>query len=406
MTYFERDIGRVISKALGEMPVVVLTGMRQSGKTTFLQNNKAFRQREYITFDDFAHLEAAKANPEAVIGMEGPITIDEAQKCPEILDVIKREVDKKRQPGRFLLSGSANFALLKGISESLAGRSIYFTLQPMSLREMSQDISSEPFVYRFLREQKIPDGYKPRAKIITEEDVLTGGMPSVCLGEVKDRELWFKGYEQTYLERDLRDFSRITDIISFRNLLHLAALRTGQILNISELGRDARLTASTTSRYLSLLELSFVTTRIPPYLRNRAARLIKSPKNYLSDSGLACYLGGVRAFQKESVKGAMLETYVSQNLLSIIGSNWSDAELYYWHVQGRYEVDFVIESQNRCIAIEVKAGSRWSQKDLRGLKVFIASTPGCIAGVLAYNGTEFVRLGDKLWAMPVSMLLS
>jgi len=404
MTYLERDIGFVIREALQEMPVVVLTGMRQSGKTTFLQNHDEFKQRKYITFDDFAHLEAAKADPEALIGADVPITIDEVQKCPEIMVAIKRQVDKGRQPGRFLLSGSANFALLRGISESLAGRSIYFNLHPMSLREIFQNISNEPFVHKFFKKQELPEDYRP--KPIEEQDILTGGMPSVCLREVKDRWLWFKGYEQTYLERDLREFSRIADVISFRNLMHLAALRTGQILNVSELGRDAKLTTVTTSRYLSILELSFIVVRIPPYLKNRATRLIKSPKMYLSDSGLAGYLGGLKELQSEPLKGALFENFVAQNLLSIISSRWTRADLYFWHVQGRYEVDFVIEAENRCMAIEVKAASRWTQKDLSGLRAFIASTPHCICGILAYNGTEAVKLGEKLWAIPISLILS
>ena len=155
MTYVERDIDAVITDALDEMPVVVITGMRRSGKTTFLQNHDGFQHRRYITFDDFAHLEAAKADPDALIDTGEPITIDEAQKCPEILVAIKRHVDKRGQPGRFLLYGSANFSLLKGISESLAGRSIYFILHPMSLREIR------------------PGNHEAMA--ITDQDILTEG---------------------------------------------------------------------------------------------------------------------------------------------------------------------------------------------------------------------------------------
>jgi len=184
-------------------------------------------------------------------------------------------------------------------------------------------------------------------------------MPSVCLGEVKNRSLWFKGFEQTYLERDVRELSQVGNIISFRNLLHLAALRTGQFLSPSQLGRDAKLNAVTTSRYLSLLEASFIIQRISPYLKNRAGRLIKSPKLYISDSGLACYLSGIDSAESELVKGAMFETYVAQNLSGIIDMRWPEVNLYFWHVQGRYEVDFVIEAGNRCLAIEVKSAARW-----------------------------------------------
>ncbi|MEW6738387.1 MAG: ATP-binding protein [Nitrospirota bacterium] len=404
MTYIERDIAVAITEALREMSVVVVTGMRQTGKSTFLQNQPELKGRRYVTFDDFAQIEAAKADPDGFVNTGEPLTIDEAHKCPEVLIAIKKSVDKKRQPGQFLLSGSANFALLKGISESLAGRAVYFTLHPMSLREINKQISKEPFLYRFFKTQQIPKIKETR--LVKADDILSGGMPSVCLGEVKNRGLWFKGYEQTYLERDVRELSQITNIISFRHLLHLSAFRTGQLLSPSQLSRDAKLNVATTSRHLSLLEASFVIYRVSPYLRSRVSRLIKSPKLYLTDSGIACYLAGIKSLEDEPFKGAMFETYAAQNLSAIINSRWIDAQLYFWNVQGRHEVDFIVESGNKCIAVEVKAAARWTDKDLSGLRAFLSSTPHCIAAVLAYNGTESVRLGDKIWAIPVSTVLS
>lgn len=402
--YIKRDIATAVINALKEMPVVVITGMRQTGKSTFLQIQAELKNRRYITFDDFAHLEAAKENPEGIVDTDTPITIDEVQKCPEILTAIKRNVDKKRLPGRFLLSGSANLAILKGISESLAGRAVYFTLHPFTLREITSSSSEKPFLQKFLETQQIPR-HKTVAPIKVE-DILQGGMPPVCLKEIKNRLLWFKGYEQTYLERDVRELSQIGNIISFRHLLHLTALRTGQLLSPSQIGRDAKLNVATTSRYLSLLEASFIIYRVSPYLRNRTSRLIKSPKVYLSDSGLACYLAGIRSLESEPLKGIMFETYVAQNLSGIIDSKWHDARLYFWHVQGRYEVDFIIESDNKCFAIEVKAGARWEERDISGLRAFLSATPNCIGGILAYNGTASVRLGERMWAIPLSIVLS
>ncbi len=302
-----------------------------------------------------------------------------------------------------MLSGSANLSMLKGISESLAGRAVYFTLHPFSRREIAGAAGETPYLKRFFTKQEL---YKngPRDTIKTE-DILQGGMPSVCLGEVKNRTLWFKGFEQTYLERDVRELSQVGNIISFRNLLHLAALRTGQLLSPSQLGRDAKLNAVTTSRYLSLLEASFIIQRISPYLKNRAGRLIKSPKLYISDSGLACYLSGIDSPKSELIKGTMFETYVAQNLTGIIDMRWPEANIYFWHVQGRYEVDFVIEAGKRCLAIEVKSAARWEDRDITGLRAFLASTPHCVAAVLAYNGTEMVKLGERLWAVPLGLLL-
>jgi predicted AAA+ superfamily ATPase len=404
MTYIERDIGATIIEALKEMPVVVITGMRQTGKSTFLQNHPALISRRYVSFDDFAYLEAAQSDPDGFVNLDEPLTIDEAQRCPEVLTAIKKSVDKNRRPGQFLLSGSANFTLLKGISESLAGRAVYFALHPMSLREINTKISDEPFIFKFFKKQDMISN--DNVQTIGVDDILYGGMPSVCLKEVENRLFWFKGFEQTYLERDVRELIRLTNIISFRHLLHLTALRTGQLLNPGDIGRDAKLTSATTLRYLSIFEASFITSRIPPYLKNRASRVIKSPKLYISDSGLACYLAGVKNIEEDVLKGAMFETFAAQNLLAIINSRWIDAGLYFWNVQGRHEVDFIIEADNRCIAIEVKAAARWTDKDISGLRAFLASTPHCIAAILAYNGTEFVKLADKIWAIPLGIILS
>jgi predicted AAA+ superfamily ATPase len=406
-TYKQRDLASLVSAALENMPVVVITGMRQAGKTTFLQNQPGLGQRRYLTFDDFPQLAAAKSDPDGFVRSEEPLTIDEAHKCPEIFTAVKRAVDKRRRPGHFLLSGSANFALLKSIRESLAGRALYLQMRPFSRRELSGEISERPFLERFFQTQKIPKGGK--SKSIHTEDVLTGGMPAVCLGEVKNRNLWFKGYEQTYLERDLREISQVENLMALRDLLHLTALRTGQLLSPSQLGRDAKLSAATTSRYLSLLETSFIITRLNPYLRNKASRIIKTPKLYLNDSGLACYFAGLDRFESGSggpLIGALFETYVAQNLMNIIDSVWPEAHLYFWTIQGRQEVDFIIEAGRSCLALEIKWGAKWQERDLAGLKAFLASTPHCKGAILGYNGGDAVQLGEKLWALPISLVLS
>jgi len=405
--YWERDIALKVLEALKDMPVVVITGMRQTGKTTFLQKQPGLDYRRYVTFDDFSQLEAAKLDPDRFVNSHEPLTIDEAQKCPEILIAIKKAVDKRRIPGQFLLSGSANFAVLKGISESLAGRSVYFTLHPFSRREVAQQTGKKPFIQEFFETQEVPK--TERLQPIKPKEILMGGMPSVALHQVKNRSLWFKGYEQTYLERDVREISQIGNIIAFRNLLHLTALRTGQLLNPSGLGRDAKMNVATTSRHLSLLEASFIIYRLNPYLRNRASRLIKSPKIYMSDSGLGSYLAGVgpATFPSDGpLIGALFETYVAQNLLGIMDARWPEARLYFWSVQGRHEVDFVIEAGSSCMALEIKSGARWAARDLSGLKAFLSATPHCRAAILGYNGSDAVRLGEKMWVIPLSLILS
>ncbi len=390
------------------MPVVALTGMRQTGKTTFLRNHPGLEGRRYISFDDFAQLEAAKSDPDGFVGAGEKLIIDEAQKCPELFKAIKKAVDKKRVPGQFVVSGSANFLLLKNISESLAGRSVYFALHPFSRREVRDETRSTSFILDFFQEENVAGGQT--AEPIKPEEVLKGGMPAVCLNEVSNPFIWFKGFEQTYLERDVRDMSQVENLMALRSLLRLASLRTGQLLILSQLGRDAKLTAATASRYVSLLETSFVLYRLYPFLRNRASRLIKSPKLFLSDSGLAAYLAGIDLGQPtapvDPLYGPLLETYVAQNLRSILDSTWPQARLHFWSVQGRHEVDFVIEVGRFCLAIEVKAAARWGERDLSGLQAFLAATPGCKAAILAYNGKQAVRLGEKIWAIPLSLLLS
>lgn len=403
MTYLPREITNSIISALDDMPVVAITGMRQTGKSTFLQQQAEFQGRKYVTLDDFAQLAAARENPDGFIETDDPLIIDEAQRCPELFVAIKRAVDRNRVPGKFILSGSANFLLMKNISESLAGRAAYFNLHPFTRRELKAQLSERPFVRRFFEKQTITG--LPEVSPIQLDEIIRGGMPSVCLGSLKNTVNWFKGYEHTYLDRDIRDLSRIGNIIPFRGLLRLAALRTGGVLSISELGRDARLTSATVSSYLSIMEVSCIFYRLAPYLKNPASRLIKSPKFYMGDSGLACYLAGKDDLSDDPLKGAMIETYVAQNIVGIVDSTWPQANLYFWNIQGRHEVDFIIEAGNTCIAIEVKSTARWEKDDLSGLKSFVAATPDCAAGILAYNGTTPVKLGGKLWAIPLSLLL-
>lgn len=402
--YKPREISKVLSEALEDMPVVVLSGMRQAGKSTLLLNQPQLRNRRYMTFDDFGIFEAARRNPEELIAGEEPLTIDEAQKYPEILNVIKREIDKKRKPGRFLLSGSANFLLLKKVAESLAGRAVYLTLYPFTRREIQGVTKEIPAIAYFLEKGIFP---KRNVRPISWQEIMKGGMPSVCLKEVKNPRIWFHGYEQTYLERDIRTLSQVADLVSFRRLLQLVALRNTKVLNISELARDAKLNVVTTSRYLSLMETSFILSRMPPHLGNRSSRLIKSPKIYLSDTGLASYLAGIKSLDlNETLRGTFLENYVAVNLEGLFSAHYPDAKVTYWNIQGRYEVDFIIEIGSETVAIEVKNGSRWQERDLSGIKAYLSSSKRCRAAILAYNGNDVLKLEDRIWAVPVSLLLS
>ncbi len=388
------------------MPVVVLSGARQTGKSTLLLSEPALRGRRYFTLDDPEVRETARRAPEALLSGPEPVTIDEVQRCPELMPAIKREVDRDRRPGRFLLSGSANLALLEQVSESLAGRAVYRELHPLSPRELAAEGHAAPFLPSFLEEPRL------RAEEVTppsSDAVLLGGMPTVALGQTPAPDLWFEGYESTYLERDVRNLARVDELALFRRVLRLCALRTGRLLNISELARDAGTSPATARRYLSLLEASWVIRRLPAWRTNRTARLVKSPKLHLVDSGLAAWMSGVQTLdptRPEPMRGQLFETWATQGLASLLAAWLPRARLHHWSVQGRYEVDLVIELGRTTAAVEVKAGSRWTDRDLRGLRAFADRSPDCVAGILATTGTRMAALGERLWAVPLSLLLS
>lgn len=407
MTYRRRELSGLARDALETMPVVVVTGLRQSGKTTFLQEDPVFRRRRYYSLDDFAVLEAARRDPDALVSGDEPVTIDEAQRCPELFIAVKRAVDRNRRPGQFVLSGSANLSLLGAVTESLAGRALYLTLTPFTRREARGSFSRKPYLAKLLDGTSV--ARVPAAEPVRDNEVLLGGMPTIVTGESKRPDLWFLGYEQTYLERDLRDLAQVADLVAFRSLMRLAALRTAQVLNQSDLGRDVKLPFSTVTRYLSLLETSMLLERVEPYLRSRTTRLIKSPKIFMTDSGIASHLTGVdnlAASADEPMRGALYETYVYQNLSGILAARLPRSNLSFWSVQGRYEVDFIVSSGRDVVAIEVKAGARFNDRDLAGLRAFTDKTPGVRAAVLAYNGAETVKLGDRLYAIPIATILS
>ena len=403
--YLPRELSPRLERALRQLPVVVLSGLRQSGKSTLLQNEPGFaRHHRYRTLDDFATLAAARSNPEALL--ENAAILDEVQRCPELLVALKRNVDNQRQPGRFILSGSANLALLSHVSETLAGRAGYFTLHPMTRREQRGATASPPFLVDFLRSPSLPAGL---ADPVPDWEVLRGGLPPACLGPSDGVDEWFRGYVQTYVERDVRQLSQIADLVAFRTLAQLAALRTGQVVNISDLARDAKLNAATAGRYLNLLEASFLVRRLPPFLKNRSSRLVKTPKLFFTDSGLAAHMAGITALEPgrdDLLRGALFETYVGQNLASLLEAHQPDAQMSFWNQQGRHEVDFVIESGPSVFAIEVKSATRWSSGDLSGLQAFQERTPACVAAVLAYNGQEAVKLSERLFAIPLGHLLA
>ena len=385
------------------MPAVIVTGARQTGKST-LAGRLVPGERRYATLDDFDVLDAARRDPEALVGGHGAVTLDEVQRAPELLRAVKGAIDRDRSPGRFLLTGSANLLLMRQVSESLAGRASYLTLWPMTRREQQG-------LGRSGRWEALLD--KPdiewRDLLASGEDgegdaedwrslARRGGFPTPALELTSstDRRIWFDGYVRTYLERDLQDLAAISSLPDFRRLMRGACLRIGQLVNQTELGRDVALPQATVHRWLNLLETSYLLVRLPAYAVNRTKRLIKTPKIYWGDTGVAMHLAEV-----EEAGGVHLENLVLQDLLAWRDARADRAELSYWRTVAGEEVDFVVEAGGKLLPIEVKATGRPRLVDAVHLRAFGAEYgKKARAGLLLHTGTLLEWLAPNVLAVP------
>ncbi len=399
-TVLPRLAAPTLGDRLGVMPAVVVTGARQTGKSTLAQQ-LAPGNRRFLSLDDLDVVDAARRDPETLLGGSQPVTLDEVQREPNLLHAVKRSIDRQRQPGKFLLTGSANLFLMRRVSESLAGRASYLTLWPMTRREQRglgrggiwEHLLNAP-AHEWLdlvdAQPDEPEDWRTLAR--------RGGFPSsaVHLETAQERAVWFDGYVRTYLERDLQDLSSISALPDFRRLMRAACLRMGQLVNQAELGRDVALPQPTVRRYLNLLETSYLLVRLPPYAVNRTKRLIKSPKLYWGDTGVAMHLT-----QEEEPRSAHLENLVLHDLLTWRDARLERAEVLYWRTAIGEEVDFVIEAGDRLLPIEVKATRRPRLRDVANLRTFRAEY-GCRAktGLLLHGGTTVEWLAPDVLAAP------
>ena len=397
-----------LQHALKRFPVVVLTGARQTGKSTLIQRLLDPR-REYHTLDDLDVLERAQKEPAALLGSGKPMTLDEVQRSPELLLAVKREVDKNRQAGRFLLSGSANLALMSRVTESLAGRAVYLALHPFTLSE--KEGYGAAGCWEGLLED--PSGQAKKhghSKPIKITDLLAGGFPPVALEkDPSTRRAWLEGYIQTYLERDLRALSAVSDLADFRRLMRLAALRSGKVVNQNELARDSGLKQPTVHRYLNLLETSYIIQRIPAYAVNRSSRVIKTPKLYYVDTGLAAAIAGIHTAEelgKANMTGSLWETLVVNDLTAWRETVDPRPEILHWRTTQNEEVDFVVERDGKVFPIEVKAAERVRVDDVRHIRKFLEvygkASPH---GLVLYNGSKAEEIADRIWAVPFRLAL-
>lgn len=390
-----------VQRVARTMPVVVVTGARQTGKSTLVEDLLPGR-RAYHTLDDLDVRALAERTPDELVGRPGPMVLDEVQRVPDLLLAVKRAVDRERQPGRFILTGSANLLLMKSVSESLAGRAAYRSLWPMTRRERlgqgRAGLWSELLGHPCERWPEILNATDPEPAD-WRQTVREGGypVPAVEYSDPTDRAIWFDGYIRTYLERDLQDLSSIDNLVDFRRLMGAVCLRLGQLVNQTELGRDVQLPQPTVRRWLNLLEASYQLVSLPAYSVNRTKRLIKTPKAYWSDTGLALRLGGVA-----EPTGAHLENLILSDLLA-----WRDGSvldrpgLFYWRTATGEEVDFVVEQGSDLLGVEVKATTRARASDAKHLRTFRDEYGEAVRGCLLLHGGDDVEwLGPRILAAP------
>jgi len=399
---------------LADTPAVLVNGARQTGKSTLVQSTELAEQsRQYLTFDDPGILAAAKRDPNGfVAGLNTAVTLDEVQHVPELFPVIKAAIDRNRQSGRFLLTGSANVMLLPKLSESLAGRMEVLTLWPFSQGEMRG--VRESFVDTLFSQKSV--GWTGKTATARREElletILAGGYPlAVARQSATRRDAWFQSYVMTMLQRDIRDLANIADVTAVPRLLSVVAARAGGLLNFADLSRSVALPQTTLKRYFALLEATFLVQLLRPWARNLGKRIIQTPKVYLNDTGLLAHLLGAtvdRLKAEGNLAGAVLENFVLMELRK--QSTWSatQPELFYWRTASGQEVDVVLEDRaGRIAGLEVKAAATLSGNDVRGLQV-LATAAGkhWVRGVVLYAGTEVIPFSGNLHGVPLSRLWS
>ncbi len=397
--------------ALADSPVVFLQGARQTGKSTLAQSLVGTdHEADYLTLDDAAVLTAAQRDPQGFIaGLGGPAIIDEVQRVPELFRAIKIAVDRQRQAGRFLLTGSASVRVMPMLSESLVGRAEILTLWPFSQDEIE---GTTVGLIDWLFSSEIPKS----AELPTDRDdvmrrLIRGGYPEPVQRRTSDRrQAWFGSYVTTILQRDVRDISSIEGLAELPRLLTLLGARTSTLLNASELSRTSGIAHTTLKRYLSLLQATFLLQTVPPWTTNLGKRLVRSPKIMLCDTGLTASLLAVdemRLQRDPSLSGRLLESFVGMELLK--GASWSRIQptLYHYRSHGRGgEVDLVLEAPDgRIVGIEVKSAVSIRDRDVRGLNE-LADLAGTRfnRGVLLYGGDRIVPLAHNMHAVPMACL--
>jgi len=367
--YIERTLETFVHTAASQFPVLLVTGARQVGKTTILRHLSG-AERTYVTLDDPLVLNLAKTEPALFLQrFPPPVLIDEIQYAPELLPYIKMTVDERQQPGLFWLTGSQQFHLMQGVSESLAGRVAIVHLLGLSRREIvAQGQPTPPFL--------------PTPAIIGQRVVLEnrltlkelygiiwrGAFPAIALNDAVDRDLFYGSYVQTYLQRDVRDLAHIGDTMTFLRFVRAAAARTGQLLNLVELARDADVSPNTAKNWLSILQAANLVYLLEPYYTNLTKRLVKTPKLYFLDTGLVAYLtewASPETLEAGALSGAILESWIVAELLKSYWHNGRRAPFYFYRDKDQREVDLLIIQDGVAYPMEIKKTASPNRDDIR-----------------------------------------
>ena len=331
-----RTLTDTLLRLARSFPIVAVTGPRQSGKTTLVRS--VFADKPYVSLENPAELAFAEEDPRGFLArFRGGAVFDEAQRWPALFSWLQGMVDEDRQPGRFVLTGSQQFGLLAGITQSLAGRVAITQLLPLSLAELAGSTRFEPQLDRVL---------------------LTGGYPVLHAQDVAAQD-WFPSYVATYVERDVRQVMNVQDLSTFQRFLRLCAARTGQLLNLAALAGEAGISQGSARAWMSVLESSYLVHRLPPYHRNFGKRLVKAPKLYFLDVGLACWLLGLTSAEMlalHPLRGALFETWVVGEFVKARFNAGQPANLYFWRDNNGLESDLLFEAGNSLQPVEIKSG--------------------------------------------------
>jgi predicted AAA+ superfamily ATPase len=385
----KRTLAPRLKRAAKQLPIVTLTGPRQSGKTTLVR--AVFGDYRYVSMELPDQREFALNDPRGFLDQfDGPVILDEVQRAPELFSYIQVLADEHREwAGRFILTGSQNFLLLQSISQSLAGRCAVLHLLPFSLAELE---GRKSMALEAIAKTSIRSPRKRSRKLL--ETLFAGFYPRIHDRRLKPGD-WLAGYYQTYLERDVRNVLNVGDIESFGRFIRLCAGRCGQLLNLSGLASDCGISHTTAKRWISVLEASFIVTQLRPHHKNFGKRLIKSPKLYFLDTGLLCYLLQIHSPQEllhRSERGAIFESFVISELFKNYMHRGEQPRLYFWRDAAGHELDVVIDRGDALIPIEIKSAQTFSSSFLDNLMYWKKLSGDMEApAALIYGGEESFR---------------